>query len=432
MLFDKQNEKKFIVGIELREDTCQISYAFEKAGKILSEPETYAAVPGSEEYDLPLAICRVPSAGQWYHGSEAVSHAADAGCVYIPKLLTLARENVPVAVEDKTYESEALFALYINRCLTDVRRRAEAADGKGRTPQEPAAIMFTARNMDGQMIDLLENVRRRLDLGTSVYYQSAAGAFYDFVLSREEELREPASALLEYEEGGRLRISRLLFNVHTRPVVSYMEEKEYPGLFAADDAGRDQEFAEILKAELSDHRFASVYLTGSGFRGSWMKRSSRLLCQGRRAFVGDNLFSKGAAYGAFFKLEKPRILSEYFFLDQNKLRYNILIQAMEQGTQKLVTAVDAGMNWYEVQESLDLVLDGTAEIDLVLKPLSGGKDVPYHIRLDRLPVREGRITRVRFSFSMTAVDRMQVRMEDLGFGEIFPSSGLKWEQQISL
>ena len=63
----------------------------------------------------------------------------------------------------------------------------------------------------------------------------------------------------------------------------------------------------VLKDELAGHNFSSVYLVGSGFKGSWMKKSTAFLCQGRRAFLGGNLFSKGAAYGAVFKEEKPEI-----------------------------------------------------------------------------------------------------------------------------
>lgn len=431
-LFDRSNEKKFMIGIELRGDTCQLSYGWEKGGRFLQEPETYSEVPDAERFDQPMCLCWVPSAGQWFHGSEAALHAADPGCVYIPGLMALAMENVPIPVGEKTWEARALLALYLGRCLGAVRDRVRDAAADEKLPDEPSAVMFTMRRMDAGTIDLLEDIRRRMDLRAKVCYQSLAGTFYDFMLSQEASLREGAAALLEYEAGGKLRVSRLIFNPHTRPVVSYMEEKEYPGLPGETDAERDRAFAGILKEELGGHRFASVYLTGSGFAGSWMKRSSMLLCRGRRAFVGENLFSKGAVYGAMYRLEQPQVLKEYFFLDQNKLRTNVLIRALNRGKEDRIPAVDAGQNWYEVQEETELILDGTAQLDFVLKPITGGKELPYHIRLDRLPVREGRMTRIRLSFSMTAPDKMQVRMEDLGFGEIFPSSGLVWEQTMTL
>lgn len=431
MLFDKQSEKRFIAGIELRKDAVQISYGFEKGGHLRGEPVTYTQTSGREDFDLPATLCRVPS-GEWYCGSEASLHAADAGCVYIPGILSLALERVPVSADGRSYAAEDLLARYLVMCLQEVQRRIGEENSSGRGSLVPAAIMFTAREVDSRLLDLVESLKERMNLQASVYCQTTASAFYDFMLSQEEELRGHGTALFEYETGGKLLVHKLLFDPHTRPVVSYMEENEYPGLFAEDATGRDQEFAAILKNELTGHHFDSVYLTGSGFKGDWMKRSARLACQGRRAFAGSNLFSKGAVYGAAFKLERPKILEEYLFLDQNKLRSNVLIEVSKRGKSDRICVVDAGVNWYEVQASTELILDATAEIELVLRPLAGGKEVPYHIRLDRLPVREGRMTRVRLVFTMTAPDKMLLRMEDLGFGEIFPSSGLKWEQHISL
>ena len=423
MLFDRQGEKKYMVGMDLRDEACQISWCRSQKGRLLQEPVTYARVPGSGKFDIPMALCKTAGENQWFYGEEAVEHSAEENRIFIPRLLSLALDGSPVAIDETEYDPAALLALYVNRCLQELEQGI---------PGGIAAVMFTARTMDSRTIELLENVRKRLDLKASVYYQSFAGSFYDFMLNQDESLREPAAALFDYETGGRLRVTKLIFNPHTTPVVSYLEENEYPGLFAKDDAGRDREFAGILREELAGHNFSSVYLVGSGFKGGWMKKSTVFLCQGRRAFLGGNLFSKGAAYGAVFKEEKPEILSRYLFLDQNKLRSNILMKALDRGELARISLVDAGVNWYEVRSSADVILDSTAEINLILHPLTGGKEEPFHIRLDRLPVREGRMTRVRLEFSMLSAIKLHIQIEDLGFGEIFPSSGLKWEQDLTL
>ena len=368
MLFDRQSEKKYMAGMDLRDDVCQISYCRWQKGRLLQEPVTWSAVPGSDQFDIPMALCKTVGENQWFFGEEAVSHSSEENHIFLPRLLSMALDGSPVVLEDTEYD--------------------------------PAALL--------------------------------ARSFYDFMLNQDESLREPAAALFDYETGGRLHVTKLIFNPHTTPVVSYLEENEYPVLFAKDDAGRDLEFNNILKDELAGHNFSSVYLVGSGFKGSWMKKSTAFLCQGRRAFLGGNLFSKGAAYGAGFKEEKPEILSRYLFLDSNKLRSNILVTALDRGEPARISLVDAGVNWYEVKCSAELVLDSTAEINLILHPLTGGREEPFHIRLDRLPVREGRMTRVRMEFSMLSPVKLHIRIEDLGFGDIFPSSGLRWEQDLVL
>ena len=59
---------------------------------------------------------------------------------------------------------------------------------------------------------------------------------------------------------------------------------------------------------------SSVFLTGEGFENNWYPTSLRVLCNGRRAFIGNNLYSKGACYTAYRKMfmhiEDPVYLSE--------------------------------------------------------------------------------------------------------------------------
>lgn len=43
---------------------------------------------------------------------------------------------------------------------------------------------------------------------------------------------------------------------------------------------------------------SSVYLTGEGFENNWYPNSLKVLCNGRRAFLGNNLYSKGACYSS--------------------------------------------------------------------------------------------------------------------------------------
>ena len=425
MLFEKHAEHNCMIGFDLRDDFCQMSYCLCAKGEDAPEPVTWSAGPGEEAFNIPTVLCRENAANRWEFGTAAAGRLSDPSVTYVPHLLSQARENAAVAIGDEVYDAEALLARFIGQYLTEIT--AQLPQGT------QTAILFTSPQMDERMVEVLEHVRRRLDLKGEVWYQSHGGSYYDFMLHEQRELREPASALFEYEEGGNLRVTKLLFHVNSRPIVASEEESEYPGLLSDTDAGKDEEFSGLVRRELAGRNFASAYLIGSGFAGDWMKKSVSVLCGGgRRAFLGGNLFSKGAAYGALLRVRQPQILSEYFFLDRNKLRTNVLIRALVRGNEETVTLLEAGSNWYEVQGTAELVLDGTGELNLVLKSLTGGDEKPFHIRLEGMPVREGRITRVRLTFSMRAVDKLILRIEDLGFGDTFPSSGLVWEQQITV
>ncbi len=80
----------------------------------------------------------------------------------------------------------------------------------------------------------------------------------------------------------------------------YKEKRTTPqadlagGGSAPDECGQPgRNFLGILKDCFRGHIVSSVYLTGDGFDGDWMKQSVAFLCQGRRAFVGKNLYSRG-------------------------------------------------------------------------------------------------------------------------------------------
>lgn len=68
---------------------------------------------------------------------------------------------------------------------------------------------------------------------------------------------------------------------------------------------KDEAFARLLTNCFANRSVSSVYLVGDGFDGEWMKQSLAVLCRGRRAFLGQNLFPKGhAIWLASVKWEK--------------------------------------------------------------------------------------------------------------------------------
>lgn len=427
MLFEKNTDQKYIVGFDLRDDFCQMSYMEFTRRTPVREPKTYAPAPEGESFNIPTAIAKTIGVNKWYCGQEAVQASYDGSATYIPGLLSLALDGAPVKVEADQYEAAALLALYIRRCLMLL--------GAVFQTRQILAVMFTCRTMERPQIELLEKIRPRLELpeGCGVYYEAYANSFYHYLLMQEMSIREPASLLCEMDAGGQLRIGKLKFNQKTRPIVSYMEEKVYPGIFAEEPADRDEEFARILQGEIARPAdYASAFLIGNGFQGGWMNQSLRILCTGRRAFMGSNLYSKGAVYSGWMRMASPDILKNYYYLDKNHVRTNIGIRALRQGSMVNYPILDAGVNWYEAGAELDVLIEDGNDLYLQLTPLTGGGTRDYLIRLEGLVDRPGRTSRIRIRLTMNGPDKAHVLLEDLGFGEIFPSTGLKWEQEVSL
>lgn len=422
-MLGKGAHKKFMVGFDLRDDYCQISYYLDDPTSA-RDPETFAVIPGTEEYNIPTALCKRAGTNQWVCGQEALRLSQAGEGILVNHLLNQALDGRSVQVEEMEYDPAALLALYINRCLLML---AEVVP-----TDRIETLLFTCETMSEQLVQILERVKQRLKLACEFAYESHADSFYHYMLMQEQELREKAVLLCELDEGRSVRVSRLLYNMRTTPVVAYREQQMYPPLSETDDNARDTSFNQILEEQLTIRVFNSAFLVGDGFKGNWMNRSIRTLCAKCRTFQGNNLFSKGAAMSALIRTNPPRGVDKFFFLADDKLRSNIGIQVISHGEEVYFPLVDAGGNWYDVHRSADLILEEENELHLILTPLTGEAPEEFGIRLEELPRRDGRTVRIRLNFEMQSARKVRLVIEDLGFGEIFPSTGTKWEQTITL
>ena len=53
------------------------------------------------------------------------------------------------------------------------------------------------------------------------------------------------------------------------------------------------------------------------------------------------------------------------------------------------------------------------------------------MKLDGLPDRPPKASRVRIEVSFTSGTAMRVRVTDLGFGDLYPTSGKTWEEVLT-
>ena len=91
---------------------------------------------------------------------------------------------------------------------------------------------------------------------------------------------------------------------------------------------------------------------------------------------------------------------------------------------------DAGENWYDQGVTYDIVLGASRTVPLVLTPLDGKGAETIEVELPGLPDRPPKASRLRLTVSFEAENRMKVEVEDMGFGEFFPSTGKKWQKII--
>lgn len=74
---------------------------------------------------------------------------------------------------------------------------------------------------------------------------------------------------------------------------------------------------------------SSVFLTGEGFENNWYPLSLKVLCNGRRAFIGNNLYSKGACYHAWHQTREEDEIPVY--LDDSKMMEQVCLRMRVHG-----------------------------------------------------------------------------------------------------
>lgn len=433
MLFGNSDEKRFVLGYDLGDKVSQISFLASDADM----PETLSVLAGAELYNIPTVLCKRKDANQWYYGKEAIRQIADGKATEVSNLVSAARDGKPIYVGDSEYDPIALLTLFIKRSLSLLSMEL-ALD-------KVEAIMFTTRSLDHRMVQVLNAVTTALELKTTnIFYQSHEESFYNYMLYQPEELMHHEILACDYD-CETLHVYEMSLNPNTTPVVATIKASSYDALrigpdgFPKDAAlfhktceRLDDEFLNIMQKVCGEKIVSTAFLLGDGFKEKWPKRSLEFLCRTRRVFQGNNLFSKGATIAARERIRPSVGASRYVFLGEDKLKSNIGMNLLKAGNDVYHAILDAGVNWYEAQAQLEVYVDSVGVLDFQITPLTGGRPRVVQLYLEDLEKRRGNTTRLKINMTMNAVDEVYVRVQDLGFGEIYPATNKVWEQVIEL
>ena len=435
-----EKNNKYMVGFDLGDRDAQISFCSLQQ----PEAETVPAVPGTKRYNIPTVLCKKNGVNQWFYGREALRMAKEGEGVLAENLFSGAAEDRKTVIEGVPYEALTLLALFVKKCFGLFTAIAPL--------DRIEVLMFTAGESDGRVIRVMKQVVDTLGFAnTKVYFQNHEESYYYYLLHQPTEFRLSGSLILDFEET--LKIYLLEWNKRTTPIVSFVTKKEFPDCrqpyWSEDDAVKKRQMEELDQYVLENvigifqnRAIGSVYLIGNGFQEEWADRSLQYICRGRRVFKGNNLYSRGAAFGAFERFCPTREGKEHIFLGREKLRTNIGLQALREGKEAYLALLDAGINWYDAVCEKEFYLESGNSFQVKLTPLTnvfperetaGKYPVRWEeIALPGLPERPAGATRLRLTMSMTDEETLHIRTEDLGFGEIYPSSCGVWEQDIRL
>lgn len=422
------HHEKLVVGYDLGEQYSQVSYCMTEDYNV----DTLSSVAGEERYNIPTVLCKRIGVNQWYYGREALRCAEEERGILVDNILQLALDGEPIQIDEITYDPVTLLALFIKRSLGILAGIV--------SPDKMYALMITCEKLDGPMIDVLARAVDSMQLKTDrVFFQNHMESFYYYMLHQPEDLWKFQTLLLEYR-GNQILAYRMECNQRTTPVVAFMDSSElamspYEPMPEAESLRQeklkrlDREFADIAEKVCNGGPVTSVYLIGEHYSEEWMKESLRFLCRGRRVFQGNNLYSKGACLAMLERLQQSEAGKGHVFLGNEKLKANIGMQVLRRGEASYLALLDAGVNWYETEQTVEFYVQDCNALKIQVTSLIGGKTRILEFPLDGLPAGSSRL---RAHLYLTGASNLVMEVEDLGFGSLRPTTGKTWREEAEI
>lgn len=281
--------------------------------------------------------------------------------------------------------------------------------------------MICLEKLSREAIQLFDEITPKLGLlENQITLLDRKECFYYFAYHQPRELTLHDVFLFDYR-GEDIRCCRVTRHQNTKPQLITITDE----VRRMSENDKDEAFLRVLQDCCRGRIVSASYLTGDGFDGGWMKKSTAFLCQGRRAFIGRNLYSKGACYAA--AVQEGAKDWEYVYLGDNEMKVNVSLKLYNKGNMEFFTLISAGDNWYETVGTCEVILDGTPEIAFWLQAPNSRDAKIERLELSDLPKRPNRTTRLRITAKPLSDTKVQIQIKDMGFGEIFKSSDKIWE-----
>ena len=310
--------------------------------------------------------------------------------------------------------------------------------------EDISRIAFTVPELNEDIGRMLKGIGQRLGVAKqNIYVQDYKESFCNYMLYQPKELWQYEAALFHcdrYEvKAYMLRKIRTGYGKGQNTFITVdevakaqMEELSavYPVLNVDRAREADLQFKQFVQGVFEKKLVSSVFLVGEGFENSWYPQSLRVLCNGRRAFLGNNLYSRGACYTAYkHTLNHEESLT---YLDETRMMEQICLKLRMQGKDKWYPLISWGSRWYEADMQCEVLLQDTDDIEIHIESLAGAQMRVEKISLEGLPRRKNYTIRLQIKVMMLDEKKCHISIKDIGFGEFFAATDFHVEKEIHL
>lgn len=409
-----------VIGYDLNEKYCQISYYSEKD----QEPQTMEMA--ADNSLIPVVLGR--HGDTWVYGNEAKRLENAKGSVVISDLFVKSMMREKVQVGEDIYEAVWLLAKFIELSLDSF--------------EEIEHLVFTVPKMSVDIGKILKGIGQRIGVAKEcIYVQDYKESFCNYMFYQPKELWHYEAALFHCDRNEvraymlrRLQTGRGRDAFVTVEEVSSAKMEElslvYPVLNAERAKEADERFKRFVQNVFDKKMISSVFLTGEGFENNWYPLSLKVICNGRRAFLGNNLYSKGACYTAYRRSICYKDGPVY--LDETKMTEQICLKLRVDGQDEWYPIVPWGTRWYESDMQCEILLEDAEDIEIHIEPLVGHQIQVEKVSMEGLPKRKDYALRLQVKILFLNEGTCRISFKDVGFGEFFPATDFYIEKEIHL
>ncbi len=425
--------KKLNIGVDLQREYAE--YA------VYDENLRDAVCFGSDSSDVAVRVpnCLFVTADDKIYGGlkAAESNLLEPGNYYDNIVEKLDDKSI-VIVDGKEYDYTELFCIMIKSQLEEVMGEDEAEINK-LIIASPLAdrVMSIALN---KLAKILRIDRDKIEMVSS----QIAMLFY--VFRQDSGVWKDGVGLFHYESE-HIRYEHVAVDRYLRPMRINISNTVYPFKGTSDEGGlymarppinegqedmQDTTFLRIAKNALSlyNQRMSGIFLMGDGFKTDWLNRSADYLCKGRRVFVGQSIYAKGACYAA--ESGSAAMGNNIFLESDTMVHYDIGVRVRFNGKEQIAPIVLGEQEWFNAYGSIDVILDDTRKIEIDLYDNNKGELIQEFIEIKGLPNRPPKTTKLSISVRYYDAKRGEICIKDKGFGSMYPTTGKVYKKEFTL
>lgn len=416
--------KEIFLGLDLCKKSIQLSYYREDK----SEPQSICQLNNTETFLFPNVMFYATQEKKWYVGNDVSGVRFTKEGTIVEDVIGNIDSDSHVVIGTSSYTYEMLLLILLKTHVQDFLSRNEDYVLKG--------VTVTLEEYHPVVYKVLKRFGDELDLDSEHFgIISHETAFFQFVMNQDEKIHTNSVAMFDYGHEGMdyYRIDRKNqrnTKIYYLGYESLKEDLPYSKLFS-DVEELDKSFAAIAKMKMKETYVSAVYLTGPGFNDTWIQESQRVLCEGRRVFMGQNIFTKGACYHA--RLGAYENGNDIILCTQGSIPFDIGVTIGDlEGRNHFCPIAIGGREWYNMRGKVSLFLDDTKRISMVYRDKVTKEMQQEVIEINGLPKRPPKTTKISLEVEMYNETMGAIIIRDEGFGSIYPTTNKIYRKEFTV